>query len=874
MPVLSNNGRLISSLPVTSTLLGQDELLLQSNGVTKRVSYSALSSSILSSTNFNPFNGTVNLTSPTNKFTGSFYNQNGYSSDFYDVAVRNDLTVTKRITGNITGSVYDTNFSKFTKVYIQQELTASDCNFSVVKIGSGGVGSINDTIIGNTGPEAITGTTIDGTVITAQTKFLGRLTGSVYDTNVSTFNKVTALQLTASNANLIKVKIDDGSINDTVIGNTGPDVITGTVITGTVITAQTRFLGQLTGSFSSGTTSNSKVSGSFSGSYRGAIISKNTIATGSFSGSHYGSLLSKNTKATGSFSGSYRGAIISKNTIATGSFSGSYRGAIISKNTIATGSFSGSYRGAIISKNTKATGSFTGSFKGNLIGSFTNALTSSYLLQTNANTTNGVGFFDGTRLISSDALTFNDPASGYKILNISSSLSFNYLNIAGRGRTFGPNAKYNQAGIELFNLNSSEAYPNRDGWTIFSNKSGSLTFSTPIGSYEISNSGVVARSSPATEVIAYGMVQRRNGFYFWPYMVNNTTARDGAIGIGVQPPEEPTGSFDKYLRAKLQINMFSGSSEGPWSPGPSPTVEHRSTAILVNYGSGSANTGFTKTFFVSGSGNTYIHGKLNVNKGVTGSFRGIDNITNFRGSGKNVSFNGTASYAVYSSNTDAVLNGLPVAGTQYQVLAKNSGTNYDAIWTNPITSSQVTAAAVDEIVLWGNFPQREITSRNNFRFNYSLQSYICDVLFRANKITSDNGITVTNGAFTGSFVGNSAEVDVPTGPGPTQYVNIYGHNISTTKLKLSASAYCTMSLMEGQTTSVLVQNNASFTVLKWSGSLDGGTTANTKVYWSANGGGSPPTYTPTITSGNGKKDLITFVNVDNKIIGTIVQDFR
>jgi hypothetical protein len=70
---------------------------------------------------------------------------------------------------------------------------------------------------------------------------------------------------------------------------------------------------------------------------------------------------------------------------------------------------------------------------------------------------------------------------------------------------------------------------------------------------------------------------------------------------------------------------------------------------LVNYGSASAVTTLTPTFYVSASGNTYIHGKLNVNRGVTGSFRGIDNITNFKGTGKKVSYNGTASYAVSSS---------------------------------------------------------------------------------------------------------------------------------------------------------------------------------------------------------------------------------
>lgn len=245
-------------------------------------------------------------------------------------------------------------------------------------------------------------------------------------------------------------------------------------------------------------------------------------------------------------------------------------------------------------------------FVGPVVGTTT---TSSYLLQTNQNSTKGVGFFDGTRLKSADGLVFDNNTSGVKSLSISSSLSSNYLNIASRGFN-----SFSQAGISLFNLNSSEAFPNRDGWIIYSNRSGSLTFTMPIGSYEISNSNVVSKAAPSTETIIYGMVQRRNGFYFWPYMANNTPARDGAIGIGVQPPNEPTGSFSKYLRAKLQINMFSGSGEGPWSP--QATVENRSTAILVNYGSGSANTGMTPTFYVSASGKTYIGGPLQINGGV------------------------------------------------------------------------------------------------------------------------------------------------------------------------------------------------------------------------------------------------------------------
>jgi hypothetical protein len=319
----------------------------------------------------------------------------------------------------------------------------------------------------------------------------------------------------------------------------------------------------------------------------------------------------------------------------TGSYSGSFTGSFKGKS---SGSFSGSYWGKIISKNTKASGSFSGSFYG--ISNFSK--TASYLRQTNQNTTNGVGYYDGTRLTSAPGLIFDNNIGGAKSLSISSSLPFNYLKIASRGFT-SLGTKYNQAGISLSNYNSSEPYPTYDAWTLLSATSGSLTFIAPIGSNAFSSSTIKAQSTTGE---CYGMVQRRNGFYFWPYMVSNTPARDGAIGIGVQPPEEATGSFDKYLRAKLQINMFSGSGEGPWSP--KATVENRSTAILVQYGSGSATTGFTKTFFVSGSGNTYIHGKLNVNRGVTGSFRGINNITNFRGTGKSVSVNATSSYSVYA----------------------------------------------------------------------------------------------------------------------------------------------------------------------------------------------------------------------------------
>ena len=325
-----------------------------------------------------------------------------------------------------------------------------------------------------------------------------------------------------------------------------------------------------------------------------------------------------------------------------------------------TGSYSGSFTGSFKGK---ASGSFSGSF----YGTATRSLTSSYLRQTNQNSTKGIGYYDGTRLTSAPGLVFDNNDGGYKYLSISSSLAFNYLKIASRGLTSGGD-KYNQAGISLANYNSSEPYPTYDSWTLMSATSGSLTFVAPIGSNAFSSSTIKAQSTTGE---CYGMVQRRNGFYFWPYMISNSPSRDGAIGIGVQPPEEATGSFSKYLRAKLQINMFSGSGEGPWTP--QATVEHRSTAILVNYGSASAVTTLTPTFYVSASGNTYIHGKLNVNRGVTGSFYG----TGFKTlNGKSVSFWGTGSHAVTASCvlTGGLSNGLGGLGASVYYTATSVGT--------------------------------------------------------------------------------------------------------------------------------------------------------------------------------------------------------
>jgi hypothetical protein len=204
MPVLSNNGRLISSLPVASSVSGQDELLLQSSGVTKRISYAALSSSILSSTNFSPFNATVNFTGTQNKFTGSFYNPDFKLSNFYTVIVRNSLSVSNGITGNLTGNVTSTGTSTFSSVDVNG-------------------GTIDGTTVG-----ATSATTVRGTTITATTGFVGSLTGNITSVGTSTFSNI---------------DVNGGTIDGTSIGNSSESTIKGTRISASI-----GFRGNITGS--------------------------------------------------------------------------------------------------------------------------------------------------------------------------------------------------------------------------------------------------------------------------------------------------------------------------------------------------------------------------------------------------------------------------------------------------------------------------------------------------------------------------------------------------------------------------------------------------------------------------------------------------
>lgn len=220
-----------------------------------------------------------------------------------------------------------------------------------------------------------------------------------------------------------------------------------------------------------------------------------------------------------------------------------------------------------------------------------------------------VAYFDGTKYVGTKDFTRISNGTGlsnYQFLTLSSSRYLNALVISSRGySTYG-----NQAAISFYNLNNSKSYPNISGYTIGSYYSGSLMFIAPLGSAEFSSSTRVAVGS-ATET--YTLVGRRSGYYFWPYMSDNTPSREGSIGIGVQPPG--LADTNPYLLGKLHLRCFSSSKAhvgkvtGQTLTG---TVKLPEYAIYVDYGSSSYNPLFSVGASGSNAGDVYASGDVQI----------------------------------------------------------------------------------------------------------------------------------------------------------------------------------------------------------------------------------------------------------------------
>ena len=682
MAIVSNQGRTVPELPTLSAGgIGNNDYLIIQNVSSNSTKKSTVNSFVQKTgTLLTSFNN-LNFSGPNNTYTGSF---RSFESDNYSIISQKIPNVFKRaVVSDFLNIGYNPSAPTFLGIYAK----TIDINQS---IGGGG----NITFTGNSIDSEISildypgGLILDNTPLNIQqitaslgitSSLKGRLVGNVTAvTGKSTFNNIDVNNnLYAIGAEIDNIVINGGSIGNVTIDDTTIGSISPGIITGSKIYSQNGFTGIFTGS------GNISMTGSLKGKFLGnitigtgtstfnnitaskiystvSIRSPLFIGTSSFSYNGQGEISSlsssyaqtssrcmsttadtasylvwTNLKTNGTASYSYNG------NLKYSSFSSSY--ALTSSKAISSSYSIRSTTASYAIRAATVAGTVDNAINALTADSATTSLTASYLLKGAINSSSAVPYFDGTRLTTSPLFYKNE--SGQINFYISASAKYGQSNliVVNRG-----SCTSNAAGLILHNKNRKNGYPNQDQWFLQSNTSGSLTFSITTGSYHLKNATITSRTTDTAGTMV-AMKHIRNGFYFWPYINTDSAARDGAVGIGITPPAEPTGSIDKYLRAKLHIRMFSGSNQAANVPGSvlagnfiggAPVgVENKQTAILVQYGSSS----FSNTFYVSSSGHMraygsisgskiYSYGSIKVDNGsfisktdsaiITGSFKG------------------------------------------------------------------------------------------------------------------------------------------------------------------------------------------------------------------------------------------------------------
>jgi predicted secreted protein len=682
MAIVSNQGRTVPELPtLTAGTIGNNDYLIIQNVSSNSTKKSTVSSFVQKTANLLTTFNNLNFVGPNNTYTGSF---RSFEGDNYSVISQKIPNVFKRaIVSDYLTIGYNPSAPTFLGIY------AKTVEFNQ-SIGGGG----NITFTGNGINSEITvldypnGLTLENTPfnieqLTASVGITGSLKGRLLG-NVtvgigkSSFNNVDVNNnLYAVNGEIDNATINGGSIGGVTINNSPIGTTVPNVISGSKIYSANGFSGVFSGS------GNISLTGSLKGKLTGNVTA--TTGTSTFNNitaaSIYSSVYIESPSFVGTASYSYNGngelsslsssyAQTSSMCMSTTADTASY---LVWSNLRVNGTSSYSYNGnrkyssfsssyaltsskAISSSYSTRTNSASYALRASTVlgtvdnalnaitaDSSTTSLTSSYLLKGSLNSSSAVPYFDGNRLTTSPLFYKNE--FGQINFYVSASAKYAQSNFVVVNRGSGT---LSSAGFVLQNKNRSTGYPNQDQWFIQSVSSGSLTLSITTGSYHLKNSTITSRTSDSSGTMA-ALKQIRNGFYFWPYINTDSAARDGSVGIGVTPPAEPSGSINKYLRAKLQIRMFSGSNEaanvagsvlaGKFVGGAPVGVENKQTAILVQYGSSS----FANTFYVSSSGDMraygsisgskmYSYGNIKVDNGsiisktdaaiITGSFKG------------------------------------------------------------------------------------------------------------------------------------------------------------------------------------------------------------------------------------------------------------
>lgn len=138
---------------------------------------------------------------------------------------------------------------------------------------------------------------------------------------------------------------------------------------------------------------------------------------------------------------------------------------------------------------------------------------------------------------------------------------------------------------------------------------------------------------------------KTSGSFSGSILSKNTKATGSFYGNKSNISGSFSGSFYGSLLSKntKASGSFSGSHYG--------SLLSKNTKASGSFSGSHYGSLLSKSTKASGSFSGSHYGKVIGSTGslITGSFRGIDNITNFKGTGKKVSFNGTSSYSVSSS---------------------------------------------------------------------------------------------------------------------------------------------------------------------------------------------------------------------------------
>ena len=682
MAIVSNQGRTVPELPtLTSGNIGNNDYLIIQNVSSNSTKKSTVNSFVQKTGDLLTTFNSLNFVGPNNTYTGSF---RSFESDNYSVISQKVPNIFKRA---IVSDYLTIGFNPSAPTFLGIYAKTIDVNQA-----TGGGGNISFT--GNALSSQITildypnGLNLENTPfkieqITASIgisgSLKGRLLGNVtVGTGKSSFNNVDVNNdLYASYAEIDLVAVNGGAIGSVNIDNSPIGTTTPSIISGSKIYSQNGFSGVFSGS------GNISMTGSLKGKLTGNVTANSGISTFNniSAASIYSSVYIESPSFVGTSSYSYNGvgelsslsssyaqtssmcmsttadtasylnwSNLRTNGTASYSYNGSGKYSSFSSSYALTSSkaISSSYSTRTTSASyalraSTVLGTVDNALNAVTADSSTTSLTSSYLLKGSLNSSSAVPYFDGNRLTTSPLFYKNESGQINFYISASSKYAQSNLFVVNRGSGI-----YSSAGFVLQNKNRSTKYPNQDQWFISSVTSGSLTLSITTGSYHLKNSTITTRTSDSGGVMV-ALKQVRNGFYFWPYINTDSAARDGSVGIGIQPPAEPTGSIDKYLRAKLQIRMFSGSNQaanvagsvlaGKFVGGAPIGVENKQTAILVQYGSSS----FSNTFYVSSSGDMraygsisgskiYSYGNIKVDNGsyisktdsaiITGSFKG------------------------------------------------------------------------------------------------------------------------------------------------------------------------------------------------------------------------------------------------------------